>query len=120
MEEVQTEAENPFFPKESTEHQIFVGKDKSLCKGMAELLWDSKHEEADRRHKWVAVPSNPYVYMEAMEETKDKGEESAENGSARGLSISGRKHTKRVLVCNSYGGGQYGNDERKAGTRRLL
>ena len=82
MEEVQAESENPVFPKESTENQTLAGKDKGLCKGMAELLWDSKYEEPDRGHKRVAVPSNPYVYMETMEETKDKGEESVENGSA--------------------------------------
>ena len=60
MEEIQTEAENPIFPEESTEYQAFAGKDRSLYKGMAELLWDSKHEELDRGHKRVAIPSNPY------------------------------------------------------------
>ncbi len=120
MEEVQAEAENSFFPKESTEYQALVGKDKSLCKGMGELLRDCKHEEPDRSPKWVAVPSNPHVYLETVEEAKDKGEESTENGSARGLGISGREHKERVLVCDPYGGGQYGNDKRKTGTGRLL
>ncbi len=81
MEEVQTKAENPVFPKESTENQALVGKDKGLCKGMAELLWDSKHEEPDRGHQRVAVPPNPDVYMETMEETKDQTKKSNENGN---------------------------------------
>ena len=85
MEEVQTEAENPVFPKESTENQALIGKDKSLCKGMAELLWDSKHEEPDRGYKRVAVPSNPNVHMETVEETKDQTEKSYENGNSRVL-----------------------------------
>ncbi len=85
MEEVQTEAENPFFPKESTENQALVGEDKGLYKGMAELLRDCKYEEPDRGYKWVAVPSNPYVYMEAVEETKDQTEKSYENGNSRVL-----------------------------------
>ena len=91
MEEVQAEAENPVFPKESTEYQALVGKDKSLCKGMAELLWDSKHEEPDRGHKRVVVSSNPYVHMETMEEAKDQTEKSYENGNPRVLCAYGGK-----------------------------
>lgn len=45
MEEVQENPENPLFPEESTEYQTIAGKDTGLCEGMAELLWDSKHEE---------------------------------------------------------------------------
>ena len=91
MEEVQTEAENPVFLEESTEYQALVGKDKSLCKGMAELLWDSKHEEPDRWHKWVAVSSNPYVHMETMEETKDQTKKSYEDGNPGVLCTYGGK-----------------------------
>lgn len=57
-------------------------KIKVYARGMAELLWDSKHEKPDRGDKRVAVPSNPNVYMETMEETKDQTEKSNENGNS--------------------------------------
>ena len=38
---------------------------------MAELLWDSGHEEQHRKPEWMAVPPDPDVYLETMETAKD-------------------------------------------------
>jgi len=37
---------------------------------MAELLWNSKHEEQHRGHERMALSQNPYVYMEAMKKER--------------------------------------------------
>ena len=39
----------------------------------------------------MAIPQNPNVYMETMEETENQGEEPAENGSAGSFGMAGRK-----------------------------
>ena len=57
-------------------HQAMFRKDNACGKRLAELLRDCKHEEPTRRPKWVAIPSNTYVYLEAMEEAKYKGTKS--------------------------------------------
>ena len=38
---------------------------------MAELLWDSGHEEQHRKPEWMAVPSDTDVYLEAVETAED-------------------------------------------------
>ena len=38
---------------------------------MAELLWDSGHEEQRRKPEWMAVPSDTDVYLEAVETAED-------------------------------------------------
>lgn len=46
---------------------------------MAELLWNSGHEEQHRKHERMAVPPNKDVYLEAVETAKDP--EKKTNGS---------------------------------------
>lgn len=60
---------------------------------MAELLWNCRHEEKDRRPKRMAISQNSNVHMEAMEETKDKGKKSVKDGSAKGLGMASRKQS---------------------------
>ena len=38
---------------------------------MAELLWDSGHEEQHRKPEWMAVPPDTDVYLEAVETAED-------------------------------------------------
>ena len=120
MEEVQENPENPFFPKESTEYQTSAGKNPSLCEGMAELLWDSKYEEANRGDKRMAVPSDSNVRLETVEEAENEGEKSNKDGSTEGVGVSGGKQPPWILVHDAYSSGQYGNDKRKTDTSRLL
>ena len=47
------------------------GEDKSLDERMAELLWNSGHEEQHRKPEWMAIPSDTDVYLEAVETAKD-------------------------------------------------
>lgn len=63
----------------------------------------------------MAISQNPDVYMETMEETENEGEESAENGSTGRFGISSREQPKRLLVYDTYGSGESGNDKRKEG-----
>lgn len=80
---------------------------------MAELLWDSRYEESDRRPEQVAISQNPDVHMETMEEAKDEGKKSIENGSARGFSLAGRQQSKRILVYDPNGSHKHGNDKKR-------
>ena len=41
---------------------------------MAELLWDSGHEEQHRKPEWMAVPPDTDVYLETMEATQNQNE----------------------------------------------
>ncbi len=56
----------------------------------------------------MAIPQNPNVYMETMEETENQGEEPAENGSAGRFVMAGRKQPERILVYHANGSGKYG------------
>ena len=58
--------------------------------------------------------------METMEETENKGEEPAENGSAGRLGMAGRKQPERLLVYDANGSGESGDDKRKTDKQRLL
>ena len=87
---------------------------------MAELLWNSKHEEQYRRHQWMALSQNTYVYMETMEETKNKGKQPNEDGSAKRFGVAGRKQPPRLLVHDAYSCRKYGNDKRKTDKQWLL
>ena len=68
----------------------------------------------------MAIPQNPNVYMETMEEAENEGEEPVENGSAERFGMAGRKQPERLLVYHTDGSGKYGNDKRKTDKRRLL
>lgn len=68
----------------------------------------------------MAVPSNPNVHLETVEETENEGEKSDEDGSTEGFGESGGKQPPWILVHDTYGSGQHGNDKRKTDTRRLL
>ena len=58
-------------PEQVREHYPNHGEDKSLHERMAELLWDSGHEEQHRKPEWMAVPPDTDVYLETMETAKD-------------------------------------------------
>ena len=58
---------------------------------MAELLRHCKHEEQHRRSEQVALSQNTYVYLEAVEETENKGKKSDKDGSTKGIGMAGRK-----------------------------
>lgn len=68
----------------------------------------------------MAIPQNPNVYMETMEESENEGEEPAENGSTRRFGMAGRKQPERPLVYDPNGSGESGDDKRKTDKQRLL
>ena len=51
MEESQGETATAHFPEQMWEYHPSYGKDKSLYARMAELLWNSGHEEQHRKHE---------------------------------------------------------------------
>ena len=71
MEESQGQTAQAHFPKQVREHYPNHGEDRSLHEGMAELLWDSGHEEQHQKPEWMAVPPDPDVYLETVETAKD-------------------------------------------------
>lgn len=87
---------------------------------MVELLWNGNDEEQHRRHQCIALSQNPYVYMETMEETKDKSAESKQDGSAEGFGVADRKQLPKKFVYNIYSRRKYGNDKRKTDKKWLL
>ena len=56
-------------------------ENQGICKRMAELLRNSKHEEQHGRHQRMAISQNTYVYMETMEIAQNKEEKSDKNGN---------------------------------------
>lgn len=68
----------------------------------------------------MALLQNLYVYMETMEEIKDKSAQSNQDGGAGGLGKAGRKQPQGKLVHNTYYYRKYGNDKRKTDKQRLL
>ena len=50
---------------------------------MAELLWNSGHEEQHRKHERMAVPPNKDAYLEAVETAKDPEKKTNGSGNAR-------------------------------------
>ena len=68
----------------------------------------------------MALSQNPYVYMETMEETKDKSAKSNQDGSAEGFGAAGWKQPPGILVYNTYSRRKHGNDKRKTDRKWLL
>ena len=71
------------FPEQVREYHPNDGKDKSLHERMAELLWDSGHEEQHRKPEWMAVPPDTDVYLETVETAEDPAKK------AKGLGLAG-------------------------------
>ena len=120
MEEVQVKPEKSVFPQTSAEHQAKSCKDKGICQRMAKLLWNSKYEESDKRNQWMAVPQNPNVHLETMEEAKDKGKKPNEDGGTCRPGVPSREYKTGLLVYIEYGCRENGNDKRKTDTQWLL
>ena len=72
------------FPEQVREHCPNHGEDKSLHERMAELLWDSGHEEQHRKPERMAVPSDTDVYLETVETAKNP-EEKADGSGITGM-----------------------------------
>lgn len=68
----------------------------------------------------MAISQNSYVYMEAVEETKDQEEKSNETWNTRIFCTSGGKQPKETLVCIGNGCGQQSVNKRKTDKQRLL
>ena len=89
MEEGQGQTASAHFPEQVRKHHPNHGEDKSLHAGMAELLWDSGHEEQHGKPERMAVPPDTDVYLEAVEiaedtQTETNGFRVAGMGSLRG------------------------------------
>ena len=74
------------------------GKDKSLYARMAELLWNSGHEDQHRKPERMAVPPDTDVYLEAVETSEDEKEETHRSGSRQPLCGNHSIRSKRILV----------------------
>ena len=68
----------------------------------------------------MALSQNTYVYMETMEEAKNKSAKPNEDGSTERFGVAGRKQPPRILVHNAYGCHKYGYDKRKTDKQWLL
>ena len=84
MEEGQGQTAQAYFPEQERKHYPNHGEDKSLYEGMAELLWDSGHEEQHRKPKRMAVPPDTDVYLETVE-TAQNPEEKADGTGITGM-----------------------------------
>lgn len=120
MEKVQVKTERPVFPQVRVEHQAKPWEYQGVYERMVELLWNSKHEEQHRRHQRMALSQDSYVYMEAMEEAKNKGAQPDKVESTKRFGVAGRKQPARLLVHNAYCCRKYGNDKRKTDKQWLL
>jgi hypothetical protein len=80
VEEDESQAEKPFFPKARTERVAGTLQNQSVYARMAELLRNRGDEEEYRRIEWMAVPQNPDVHLEDVEETEVEDEVSDETG----------------------------------------
>ena len=58
---------------------------------MAELLRNCRYEKEDRHTKFVAIPQNPHVYMETMEEGEDESKKSVKDGNTGGFGLASRQ-----------------------------
>ena len=87
---------------------------------MAELLRNCGNEEEHGRIEWLAVPQNPYVYMEDVEAATVKDEVPDETGHTEEVRLHGGKQPKRVLVYFSNEHSKSGFIKRNTGTQRLL
>ena len=65
------------------EHYPHDGEDKGLRERMAELLWDSGHEEQHRKHERMGVPPDTDVYLETVETAQNPEEKADGTGLAR-------------------------------------
>ena len=68
----------------------------------------------------MAIPSNPYVYMETVETARDEETEPDKTGDTGILCVYGGKQPKRVLENLQHNNGQEGIIKRKTDTVRLL
>ena len=68
----------------------------------------------------MAVPSNPYVHMEAVETAEDEEAEPDKTGDTGIFRMYGGEQPKRVLEKLQYDNGQEGLIKRKTDTVRLL
>ena len=120
MEEDEAKAERTQFPEVCSEHTPFFNKDKRVYARMAELLWNCRYEEKGRRTELLAISQDTHVYMETMEESKDKSKKSIKDGSTGRLGPQSWKQSQRILVCNTYGCNKFNNDKRKTDKQWFL
>lgn len=72
MEEVQIESEEPLFPEACSEHPAGTGTPETMCPRVVELLRYSVHGKSTESVEQLALPQNPYVYLETMETAEDE------------------------------------------------
>ena len=80
MEEDEGQAKGACIPEKGAETANFSGQDKSVHARLAELLRDSEHEESHRGIEQMALPQNPDVYLETLEEAEDENPQPAKAG----------------------------------------
>jgi len=68
----------------------------------------------------MAISSNSYVYMEAVEETENKDKKSEKAGSVGRFIMASWQHSKGSLVYDPNGCGQYSINKRKTDKQWLL
>ena len=99
MEESQGETAQAYFPEQVREYHPNQGKDKSPHERMAELLWDSGHEEKHRKPEWMVVPPDTDVYLETVE-TAQNPEEKADRAGLTGVGGLRRSIQQEILLEN--------------------
>ena len=79
---------------------------------MAELLWDSGHEEQHGKPKQMAVSADTDVYLETVETAQKQNEKTHRTGRGQPLCGNNSLRPQRVLVQCRKQGGQLGTKER--------
>ncbi len=97
--ESQRQTEETNFPKSRQKLRYCVLQHKGIYARMARLLRNSGDEMHNGRMELLAAQKDTNVYLEAMEITKDKGEEPDKTWNARVASLQKRKYTKGLLGC---------------------
>ena len=78
----------------STDHE----ERQAVYDRMAELLWDSVHEEPNGRMEWMASQAIPSVHLEAMEEAKKQIPKPGKAGHSGLLCLDGVQQPECVLL----------------------
>ena len=93
---------------------------KAVHDWMAELLWDSIHEEPNGRMERMASPKIPSVHLETMEEAKNQIPKSDKVGHPGEICLDDSHEPERILVHGGNHRCYESHIKRKAHTRRIL
>ena len=93
---------------------------KAVHDRMAELLWDSVHEDPNGRMERMASQTIQTVHLETVEEARNEIPESAETWHPGEIRLDDSDEQKKLLVHGRNHRSYESHIKRKAHTRRIL